>query len=233
MAAAVAAPAFGQKTATQLDDLTGTMTQYTQPKAHAPARAATTAKAQASTPVKPSRRSTMAPLPEKPVRSEHEGGAAATRPASSSHDITAPRQLPRPANRATPAPSAPKVATTPRQQAPPLPARAPVVAPSAAAVTISTGAPASTSKGGATAAVAEQDDGGVRFWRRPWSWIAGAVVLALLLLEVVGWRRHHRRKRDATVLANIVPTATPGDREADYHPRPSHPPDRSRQSGAG
>ena len=83
MAAAVAAPAFGQQTAAQLDDLTHTMTQYSQPKAHAqaPAAAATTAKASASEPGKHSRRSVAQPLREKPARSGQEPAAAVAKPA--------------------------------------------------------------------------------------------------------------------------------------------------------
>ena len=111
-----------------------------------------------------------------------------------------------------------------------LPTAHELVTPAAPAVTSTV----AVSKENATAPqVAGQENGDAPFWKRPWSWVAGAAVFALLLVEVVGWRRHHRRKHDAKVLASIVPTVTPGDREADYHPRPSQPPDHSRPFGAG
>lgn len=235
MGAAVAAPAFGQQTAAQLDDLTRTMTQYSQPKANAQARATTaTATASASGPDKHSGRSVAPPVREKPAQSGHKSAAAAAKPASPPRDAATTRQVPAAAVRATPAPSTPKVATTTRSQPqstpPALPARTPVVAVSAAPVATPTVAPASKASGTAGAVVGQEDS---RFWMRPWSWVAGAAVLVLLLVEGVGWRRHHLRKRDAKVLANIVPTVRPGDREADYHPRPSQPPDHPRQFGAG
>ncbi|WP_250624139.1 hypothetical protein [Pinirhizobacter soli] len=231
MGAALAAPAFGQQTAPQLDDLTRTMTQYSQPKANAQAPAATTAKASASEPGKHSRRSVAQPKPEKPARSGHKPVVAAAKPVSPSSEAAMSGQALAAAVRATPAPSAPKVATTIRSQPRTTP---PVVAASAAPVVTSTMAPAPTSKVSVTApVVVGQENGDAPFWRRPWSWVAGAVVLALLLVEVVGWRRHHRRKHDAKVLANIVPTVRPGDREADYHPRSSQPPDQPREFGAG
>ena len=69
MGTAVAAPAFGQQTAAQLDDLTRTMTQYSQPKANAQAPTAATskAKASASAPEKHPRRSAAPPSHEKTV----------------------------------------------------------------------------------------------------------------------------------------------------------------------
>jgi hypothetical protein len=223
MGVAVAAPAFGQQSAAQLDDLTRTMTQYAQPKAQAPAAA--TSKAKASVPDKHSRRS-AAPLHEKTVQSVRKPAAVPAKPALPIREAAVAGPVPAAAIRAASAPSALKVApatlSQPQSKPSALPGRTPVVAPPAAPVVTST--VAGVSKADVAAApVAGQENGDVPFWRRPWSWVAGAVVFALLLVEVVGWRRHHRRKHDAKVLASIVPTVRPGDREADYHPRPSQP----------
>ena len=238
MGAAVATPAFGPQSAAQLDDLTRTMTQYAQPKANAqaPAAASSKGKASVSVPDKHPRRSAAPPLHEKTVQSARKPATAPANPALPIREAAVPGPVPAAAIRAAPAPSAPKVAATTlsQSQSKPsaLPARTPVVAVPAAPVVTST--VAAVSKADVTAApVVGQENGDAPFWRRPWSWVAGAVVFALLLVEVVGWRRHQRRKHDAKVLASIVPTVRPGDREADYHPRPSQPPDHPRQFGAG
>ena len=231
MGAAVAASAFGQQTAAQLDDLTRTMTQYSQPKANAQAPAAATskAKAPASEPDKHSRRSAAPTSHEKTAQSERKPTSAPANPALPTREAAVPRRAPAAAVRS--APGATTTLSQPQSKPPASPGRTRVVVTPAAPVVTSTVA---VSKENFTAPrVAGQENGDVPFWQRPWSWVAGAAVCALLLVEVVGWRRHHRRKHDAKVLASIVPTVTPGDREADYHPRPSHPPDHSRPFGAG
>ena len=238
MGTAVAAPAFGQQTAAQLDDLTRTMTQYSQPKANAqvPAAATSKAKASASAPEKHPRRSAAPPSHEKTVLLVRKPAAAPAKPALPIREAAMPSRAPAATIRATPNPSVPKVATStlsqPQSKPSASPARTLVVATPAAPAVASTVAAVSKANATATPIVGRQN-GDAPFWKRPWSWVAGAAVFVLLLVEVVGWRRHHSRKRDAKVLASIVPTVRPGDREADYHPRPSQPPDHPRPFGAG
>jgi hypothetical protein len=191
----VALPAFGQQSAGQLDDLTGTMTRYVPPKAGAPARAGTAANAPALQQRK------------RPAQSH----APSTTRADTTHRALQER-------RASPAPVPP-----------PSPTMTPAPIAAAPAVT-APAAPAPIAPGTTTPV---RPDGEAGFWTRPWTWVAAPVLLALLMLEVAGWRRHHRRKRDAAVLASLVPDVRTGDREADYHPRPVQPSDKPRQFGAG
>jgi hypothetical protein len=230
MGAAVAAPAFGQQTAAQLDDLTRTMTQYSQPKANAqaPASATSKAKASASAPDRHIRRSAV-PLHEKTVPSEHKPAAAPPKAPPLAREPVVPRRPLATAVRAAPVVTA--TLSQPQAKASVSPGRTAAVVTPAAPVVAST--TASVSKADATTSpVVAHENGDAPFWKRPWSWVAGVMVFGLLLVEVVGWQRHYRRKRDAKVLASIVPTVRPGDREADYHPRPSQPPEQPRQFGA-
>jgi len=231
MGTAVAAPAFGQQTAAQLDDLTRTMTQYSQPTA-----ATSKAKASASAPEKHPRRSAALPSHEKTLLLVRKPAAAPATPALPIREAAMPSRALAATVRATPNPSVPKVATStlsqPQSKPSASPARTLVVATPAAPAVASTVAAVSKANATATPIVGRQN-GDAPFWKRPWSWVAGAAVFVLLLVEVAGWRRHHSRKRDAKVLASIVPTARPGDREADYHPRPLQPPDHTRPFGAG